>query len=272
MQLSKTPGHTSRASVLAKFNRGTHLDAFLFIHALASAKEPYEATYPAGSWAHALGLDASTGVDDEDLSTAKTQWSKIVRKLQDLNLIKRKRAGNHVSWVLLNESGDGSDFVRPKNAADGHWFVLPEEYWLDGHDQSLSLPAKVMLLIALSSKPGFTLPLERAREWYGVSRSTAQRGFKELEEHGLLTYEKGWRLDPSNPRMWSEERHYQLVGAFEQDVIRAAMSSRRSGRNSVRAATSALREVEEVPTPIAPKSSAISRRRKRISKEGGEKK
>jgi hypothetical protein len=270
VQLPQAASRASRASVLAKFNRSKHLDAFLFIHALASAKEPYEATYPAGSWAHALGLDESTGIDEEDLSTAKTQWSKIVRKLQDLGLIKRRRSGNYVSWVLLNESGDGSEFIRPKKAADGHWFVLPEEYWLDGYDQSLSLPAKVMLLVALSSKPGFALPMERAKEWYGISRSTAQRGFKELEECGILTFEKAWRLDPSNPRMWSEERHYHLVGAFDQDVIRAAMSSRRSGRNAVRAAVPAL-QVDDVPTPVATKSSA-TRRRKQSSKEGGDKK
>ncbi len=270
VQLPGSGNRTSRGSVLAKFGRGTYLDAFLLIHALASAKEPYEVTYPAGTWARALGLDENTGSDDEDLSTGKTQWSKIVRKLQDLNLIERKRAGNHVSWQLLDESGDGTAFVRPKKTADGHWFSLPEGYWLQGHNRELSLPAKIMLLIALSSKPDFALPLERVKDWYGVSRSTAQRGFKELEEVGILTHETEWRLDPDNPRMWSEERHYALLGPYAPETIRAAMSSRRVGRN-------ALPPLPAEPAPDRPRtsvlesSSAATPRRRKSKREGGEK-
>ena len=87
VQLPAAPGLASRGSVLAKFRSAAHLDAFLFIHALASAKDPYEAVYPASTWARALGLDQNTGTDDEDLSTAKTQWSKNVSKLVSLKLI-----------------------------------------------------------------------------------------------------------------------------------------------------------------------------------------
>lgn len=228
VQVPTTAQRANRGSLLASFRSAAHLDAFLFIHALASAKEPYEAVYPAASWARALGLDENTGSGDQDIKTAKTQWSKNVSKLVSLNLIDRQRAGSKARWVLLDESGDGTDYVRPRSVRDGHWLVLPETYWLDDHYRTLSLPAKVMLLISLSSKPEFTLPLERVKDWYGISRSTAQRGFSELLNVGIITYRQNWRIDPSNPRQWSEERHYRLLGAYAADAIRDAMRTRRA--------------------------------------------
>jgi hypothetical protein len=219
-------GKEPRPGPLHKFKRSNYLDAFLWIHTLASAKEPYEATYPAIAWARSLGLDEDTGSGDEDNATAKGQWSKITRRLVDMNLITRHRTGRAVRYELLNESGDASEYVRPKKVSDGTWLTLPDAYWLQGHYLDLTFPAKVMLLIALSSKPGFTLPFERVPEWYGVSRSTAQRGFAELHAKGIITFSQDWRFDPKNPRTWSEERSYTLLGPYSADAIRAAMKDR----------------------------------------------
>jgi hypothetical protein len=266
VQLPAAPELTPRGSVLAKFRSAAHLDAFLFIHALASAKDPYEAVYPASSWARALGLDANTGTDDDDLKTAKTQWSKNVSKLVSLNLIDRKRRGSRARWVLLDESGDGTDYQRPKTTQDGHWFVLPEAYWLDGHYRELSLPAKVMLLVALSSKPHFALPLERVKDWYGISRSTAQRGFAELEKAGILTYEQSWRIDPNNPRMWSEVREYELLGSYAPNAIRDSMRTRRLNRASTAAPTTATAADGSSTTELL----TVTPRRRKITSKGGE--
>lgn len=254
----------SRASMLAKFRSSSHLDAFLFIHSLASAKEPYEVVYPAGSWARALGLDENSGSSDDDLTTAKTQWSKNVSKLVSLNLIQRERSGSRARWVLLNESGDGTGYVRPKSERDGHWFMLPHAYWLDGHYLTLSFAAKAMLLIALSSKPGFSLPLERVKQWYGLSRSTAQRGFSELEETGLLTFSQTWRVEPNSPRQWAEVREYSLLGDFSAEAIKESMRTRRK---------SLPKQIEAAPTQVVASIEdliANTRGRKSSRKEGGD--
>lgn len=217
----------TRPSKLAEFGRASYLDAFLWLHTLASAKEPYVVTYPSVAWARSLNLDAGSGVADDDTATAVRQWSKITRKLRDLNLVSTKRTGRGVEYTLLDESGNGTAYSRPKDTKDGNWFTLPDVYWLEDHYLALSHPAKVMLLIALSSKEHFTLPLERTKEWYGISRSTAQRGFRELQNQGLLTYKQSWRLDPGNKRGWSEVRTYELLGPYAKDAITASMKNRR---------------------------------------------
>lgn len=43
-----------------------------------------------------------------------------------------------------------------------------------------------MLLIALDQERQFWLTAEKAHDWYGVSVSTANCGYAELERHGLL--------------------------------------------------------------------------------------
>jgi len=245
VQLPTGPG--PRASMLARFRSASHLDSFLLIHALASAKAPYEVVYPAASWARALGLDENSGSTDEDLSTAKTQWSKNVGKLVELGLIDRKRYGSRARWVLLDESGDGREYLRPKSVRDGRWLILPSTYWTAGHYLSLSFAAKVMLLISLSSKQGFTLPLERVKEWYGISRSTAQRGLSELEHAGILTFKQSWRVEPNSPTQWAEVREYSLLGQYAPEVVRESMKTRRAASpNTTPDDNASLAEVAEI--------------------------
>ena len=57
-------------------------------------------------------------------------------------------------------------------AKDDAWFTLPHSYFLKGYDQSLSLPAKAMLLVALHLKDDAWLPSEYANEWFGISPTT----------------------------------------------------------------------------------------------------
>jgi hypothetical protein len=70
---------------------------------------------------------------------------------------------------------------------------MPHAYWLEGHYISLSLRAKVMLLIALSLQDGFPLPYKRARDWYGVSEDSAEEGLRELGNKQLLSFDSLWR-------------------------------------------------------------------------------
>lgn len=220
-------GADTRPSKLAEFTRASALDAYLWVHTLASAKDPYNVTYPSVAWARSLNLDAGSGAADDDTKTAVRQWSKITRKLRDMNLVSTERTGRGVRYTLLDESGSGAAYTRPKDTKDGNWFTLPDVYWLEEHYLVLTFPAKLMLLVALSSKERFTLPLDRTKDWYGISRSTAQRGFQELQKHGLLTYTQGWRFDSTNKRNWSEVRTYELLGPYAKDAIATSMLNRK---------------------------------------------
>lgn len=92
-----------------------------------------------------------------------------------------------MTYFPLNESGDGSPFIRPKGHREhGTWFSIPHIYWTGEYCKTLDLPAKAMLLIALSMKEQFHLPQDRISKWYGISTSTAKRGLDQLIRLGIL--------------------------------------------------------------------------------------
>ena len=215
-------------SKLVKSRSDNYLDAYLLIHALASSSEPFEVWYPSQSWVRALGLDDTVGTGGAgSVEAARTQWSKIVRKLVDLKLIKRRRAAaNKMNYVLLDESGNEADYERPRDRGDGGWFTIPHIYWTGDFYRTLGLPAKAMLLIALSSPDTFQLPLARVSDWYGISESTARRGFTELEQAGILVWDQDWKADTRSPTVWVEVRNYRLLSPWTRQERSEAMLAR----------------------------------------------
>ena len=229
----QTPPVAERADRGAKLGQlvrsrsASYLDAYLLIQAMASSNPPYEVWYPAQSWVHALGLNTATGSDSRTVSpAARSQWSKIIRKLVETKLITRHRSSNKMQYVLLDESGDGSPYVRSTKLEQGTWFMIPHAYWIDGHYMTMTLAAKAMLLVALSSKEKFVLPFDRVQDWYGLSASTARRGFKELEDLGILSYDQGWRAEPKSKTTWAEVRTYTLHGVWSLASRRKSISQR----------------------------------------------
>jgi len=80
----------------------------------------------------------------------------------------------------------------------------------------LSLPAKAMLLIALSLPARFPLPAERAPNWYGISETTARRGFRELRQKGLITVDKEYKEAPLAPMGYTAVNFYTLQAPFSK--------------------------------------------------------
>jgi hypothetical protein len=101
---------------------------------MASA-EPWNCRLPSDAWAGALGIAGG--------ASARTAVSKTMRRLEVRNLITRERSLRLSDVILLKEDGSGHPYDRPRS----HYFQLPHAYWLEGHYTSLSLPAKVMLLV-----------------------------------------------------------------------------------------------------------------------------
>ena len=217
----KTPDKSgSRRGLLASFTTDARaLDAYLLIHALASSKAPHTASYPAAVWARAAGLD--TGATE---ASARQRWSKAVAKLVKLRLISASRAGRQSVYTLLHESGNGEPYTRPKSLSEGGWVTIPYTYWLDGYDDLLSLPEKVMLLISLDQKQMFELPTARTQEWYGVPDTTASRGFSGLTKRGILERTKRSEINLQSASMRRTVNVYSTAGFWTKENRKKTMT------------------------------------------------
>jgi hypothetical protein len=213
-------GRSTTPGPLAKFLTGHDdrgLEAYLLVHAMASA-EPWNCRLPSQAWVGALGLN-----DDAEIDSARTAVSKTMRRLEDRKLIIRQRSSRLSDLILLKEDGTGDPYERPNsNRIDDRYFQLPHAYWLEGHHRSLSLPAKVMLLIALSLQDGFPLPYKRARDWYGVSEDSAEEGLRELGDKDLVSFDRRWRKNARSETGWIEQRVYTLEGSFSREERKKA--------------------------------------------------
>jgi hypothetical protein len=192
------------------------LDAYLFIHALASAA-PWNCDYPSGTWVRALGLGSSAAP-----ASARGAVSKVMKRLEARNLVKRSRSGRRASVTLLREDGSSEPYEHPHRAGSDRWLQLPYAYWLENHFRALSLPAKAMLLVALSLPDGFYLPSERADDWYGISPDSADRGLRELRKTALLHSNRQWVKNQRSDTGWTEHWTYTLTGSFSSSARHAA--------------------------------------------------
>jgi hypothetical protein len=159
-----------------------------------------------------MGLAASS-------TSAKSAISKAWRRLEDLHLIRRERAGNRSRVVLLDEAGLLDDAGKPieyVHPADNEerYLKLPYAYWNDRWHLRIDLPAKVALLIALSLDDAFPLPAGRACDWYGISADTAQRGLQALQGEQLLDVDERYKPEALSETGWVIERRYTLRPPF----------------------------------------------------------
>lgn len=225
-----TRSEKRKGSQLAALARDSAaLDAYLLIHAMASSSSPYSAFYPAATWVQIARLDEAAS-----LEAAKTHWSKLVSRLESLGLIKRQRRGNQMDYLLLDESGSGAPYARPKQTSDGIWFSLPYDYWLGGYDAAMQPAEKIMLLIALDQLDDFSVPMDKVSSWYGISEATARRGFRGLEERALLTRTSDFVASPRSPTGWVEELRYTLQGPFSRSAREAANKGTRSPKVNIK--------------------------------------
>ncbi len=187
------------------------LDLFLLQRALVSA-EPWQ-TRPLNSrvWARALGFH-------QDVDHGVTGVSKAWRRLDTTyRLVERGRDGRLAVLTSLREDGSGTDYTSPDGAtAAERYFTLPLAYWTDEQAwySSLPFPAKAMLLVASTLKPGFVLPTERAKAWYGISTESAERGLRRLIDVGLLDRTVTVKDAPLSPTGKTQEYRYTLARPF----------------------------------------------------------
>jgi hypothetical protein len=230
------PARGGGAGPLAQFVRGRRtraLDLYLLAHAVASAP-PFKVTFPAAVWARALGLAPH--------SSAETLVSRTWTWLEQQHLIESQRVGRRREITLRREDGSSEPYRHPgeQGAADrGHYFKLPYSYWEGNFHNRLGLPAKAVLLIALSLQDDFVLPTEKGKDWYGLSRDTIRKGLRDLRLHGLLSVHEERKLAPLSTYGFTLERKYRLQAPFRSnlDVRKTSPSAGQSRkRASIKAA------------------------------------
>jgi hypothetical protein len=210
-------------SAFVKRGRESALGQYLFMHAVASseAEGRFDVRLPASTWARANGawFDPESGeVEQAALHLVSRNW----RFLEQLRLVERERVGRRARVWLLADDGNGGEYARPAEgrrgqrleAGDPGFFSLPYAYWYDGWHTELSLPGTAMLLIGLSLGNGFQLPYGQMPAWYGISKSTAERGLDELHDQGLLHRELHRRPDPESRSGRVEVYYYELLPPF----------------------------------------------------------
>jgi hypothetical protein len=154
------------------------LDLYLLFRALATS-DPWDVARDSRVWGRAIGL--ATDADGGAAAISKT-WARLD---ETYHLVRRERSGRKARVFALHEDGSGAEYTYP----DKNYFKLPFAYWTadEAWHHALSFAAKATLLVALSLRPWFVLPAERAPRWYGVSADTVDRGLRELRNAGLLT-------------------------------------------------------------------------------------
>jgi hypothetical protein len=186
------------------------LEQFLLHRVLASGGEFDVCRHPI-VWQRALGLAPAHAEDDAGRRTVLRNWT----TLRDLQLVETQRRGRLLNVTALAEDGGGRAYRHPgEKGAREDYFKLPFAYWRDGHHTLLSLPAKAVLLIALTLGDWFWLPPRHASAWYGLSESTLQRGLSDLHRADVLDRRWHYKEAPLTEAGFTREHHWILRPPF----------------------------------------------------------
>ena len=208
-------GSLSRIGPLSSFvsNRDAKgLKAYLLIVTAAShpnQSDEWETSLSLQAWARAFGC-----LEHAELNSGKTAATRLLKRLVDRKLITKQRSGRNreVKIALLAQDGSGERYERPRR----DFLKLSCDFWHQGYDEKLSLPALAMLLVLLGEKQPCKLPTEHMREWYGWSPDTAEKGLRELIELNLIRKEKIREAAPLSPTGMAISNMYTLLEPFDK--------------------------------------------------------
>ncbi len=208
VQRREKGGGAGPLALFVQERRGVALDLYLLGRAVAS-HEPFDVALPSEVWARALGMGG--------LASAAATISKSWTWLEERELVTTARRGRLREVRFLREDASGESYQHPgddRGAKVGDYFKLPYAYWEGHFPGRLALPAKAVLLIALSLGDDFWLPHERGGRWYGLSRDTVARGLATLLRLGLLEVRVEHKPAPLSARGVTQERRYALRPPF----------------------------------------------------------
>lgn len=210
-----------RPSILAELVAGRKeraLDLLLTVHALSPILDG--TPLPIATWARLL--------DSKERPCTERAVHSALRSLSAMNLLSASGAKTKPDISLYRENGDGTLWIKdhkaqPKAEQGRGFFTIPFHYWTDGVIDHLRMPGKALLLIILketqdpSGPMTFTMPVERAASWYGISERTAERGYRELVDHKLIAQHVQKVPDARHPAGRREIHHRALLGKYSTE-------------------------------------------------------
>lgn len=219
--IQKPPGIPSRHGPLAKFVRTGNkraLTSYLFVVGITSSDlggDGWKYSLHSRIWARALGT-----TEHATNASSLTAVSRTFDYLQEERLITWEREGNRsreITVTLLREDGSGQNYTRPGRPGESGkdpYIKLSDAFWRKGLDQKLTLPGIAMLLVASAEFRHFKLASERVPDWYGWSADTAERGFRDLKDNGLIVWTSLAKSAPNMPAGVTVSNHYSLARPF----------------------------------------------------------
>ncbi|HEY1457180.1 MAG TPA: hypothetical protein VGF15_01570 [Solirubrobacteraceae bacterium] len=202
-QAEDRPAPGSLAALVRGGRRST-FDQYLLLLAWAGGPES-TLCLDSRVWARMLGLPMT----DASRRTISRNW----KILSGLRLVSIRRAGRQISATALCEDGSGGPYVHPEEDHEPS-LQLPYSYWRERYHKRLTVPGKAVLLIALTLGDWFALPTRRGPLWYGLSRSTLERGFKNAYDCAALGTRYSLKEAPLAPAGYTKENHYILLAPF----------------------------------------------------------
>lgn len=189
------------------------LDLYLLFRALASSP-PWDTARDARVWARTLGLPTPA---DTGAAVVSRAWKRLD---ENYNLVSRGRRGRLAHITAVKEDGSRRKYKYPTGQGSDRYFKVPFDYWTstDSWYVSLSFPGKAILMVAMSLRPPFVLPIEKAPKWYGISSDSTERGLHELMDAGLLARKLTVKQAPLAPKGITQEYHYTLSPPFARPI------------------------------------------------------
>lgn len=242
VQLPEPDEGGARASVLARIvHEGKHRALLLYLLLLGAwpeldgRKEPLQADV----WIRAL-----TGPRERPraLTWSRSTLSRAWADLEELGLVERRRIGRLVEVTPRREDGQAA-YDAPGGRDDlwNTYFVFPDAFWEeDGLFARLTLPGLAMLLLIAketNKRDEAHFTFAQIDDWYGIKRRTAQNGFQNLKEEGVLDTRPEVIAAPLSPTGSTVRNHYSLTGDFGH-LARIALRQKAQAEREARIAGS----------------------------------
>ena len=227
---------TQRSSTLAAICKNKKKRALILYLMLLTLWKPDRGPLRSEVWLRLLTVTGgSLTWSHSSLSEA---WSSLV----DMGLVERTRV-RRMAHVVPRREDTKSDYERPngKKKVD-HYFQLPGAFWTEKWFDTLSLPGLCMLLLLLKetndNHAEFHVTHKQVEQWYGISASSAAKGFTELEDLGLASVRRDQIKAGLALEGYTYHLYYRLNGHFSTAARSRARDAARKGAQDRAAAMS----------------------------------
>jgi hypothetical protein len=224
----------STPGTLSQFGRN-HRAAVLYLALLTNWPWLVRETIPraSGAWIRFLSSDLPGA-----LTWTEQSLSHAWKTLEGMGLIARPRQGRLLNVQPRREDGK-ADYVTPTGKNSDLYFVVPDQFWLDELHATLSWPALAVLLVLLKETGGresAELRVDRADQYYGISRTTVESGLTELRKRHLLSSRDRFVKDVDTGDGRRRASIHTLLGPFSMQArqeLQGAAKARVDGKAAV---------------------------------------